>query len=267
MKHTQPWINFFFKSLFSICTAAVLFTACQKDGNNGNNNSNPKPDSTSKVYLIKSYTNDADGEVFSYTYDNKNRVVKEVRSLDDILEYAYNDTSVIETRFDLNGNFTEKNEYRLDTNGLAKSGKHKTYTEFYTYNSARQNTRTYSESYDANGKVTNTYDTKNYYTNGNLDSTITTFFNGVNSTTYPEEYYDSYYTDKPNILDYANVGSAWFGKGNKNLPKSGRSPSSVPGLPMQSFNLTYQYDSLGRISKIISSANKASSGMSNIVYY
>jgi YD repeat-containing protein len=249
--------NLLTKSLCFFSIVAAIFTSCQKKDNDDDQQNK-------KIYLIKTVI---DGDnVTQYSYDDKGRITKEENLQERTVTYVYTDSSVIKKEYSLGGNLKTTDEYKLGTNGLAKSCVSYDRTNYFTYNNAGQLTRSYADVYDANGTFVLNIDTKNYYTNNNLDSVVTTTSDGLQSSSYVVEYDDEYYTDKPNTVDNANNGMPWLGVGSRNLVKRVREWFS-PSSPMESYTVTYEYDNMGRVVKGTTNDLQGNSDSTILTYY
>ncbi|HVU58422.1 MAG TPA: hypothetical protein VHD83_25350 [Puia sp.] len=224
----------------------LLFIACKKD----NHDATPPP--VPKIPLIKTVFAMAgsDSDLRTYSYDAQSRVTKIVYSLYGTGRYAYTDTGIVYTFYNLNDSLTSTTVYKQDAHGKAISFLESTSpSDIFTstFNSDGQ-LSTSTEVRTLTGQPVRTWATTFHYTNKNLDSSIEVYtYNGTSNAS--PTYYDDYYTDKISTIGNDNYGQGWLGSGSKNPVKAARDIGTSGGGVYPETTYQYEYDSVGRITK------------------
>jgi hypothetical protein len=222
------------KNLLFIMLAAATLTACSK--NNDDQPVNPV-DGSEKV---KKAVYESGPEFDSYVYDGAGRLKTRTSETGAKTEYEYQPGKVIQTLYNSDGSLNRVYTYGLDANGLAATETRSLQPDFLetrVYNSDNQILKStwnigsnvnVSEHFYSNGNC----DSVRYSSNGNWDMT--------NKMTY--------YTDRLNTLDNSNFGRHFWGKGNKNLAKTGQYhyPDGSKGTLEE---YAYEFDAKGRVLK------------------
>ena len=228
--------------LFIAVLSAVIFSSCKKD------HQKEPPGSVDMSNRVKTRTsNTGYVGVTTFTYDASGRLIKESRPNGTWDEYEYLNGIVNQKSINAQGNIIYILKNELGPDGLEfKStwsndpGAYKA----YEYNSNKQLVKFTSHS--SGGEH---YVSENFYTNGNCDSTRQYTDNVWNYTSIY-----TYYTDKPNNLDFQAYGKTYLGNASKNLLKSDHLIFS-DGTTAEGFNRVYEFDSKGRAVKAVSTGN------------
>jgi len=268
------------KSLFVVSILLMgnlFFSACNKD------KTDPE---TAPVPLLASYTRfDNKGVIYysqSFQYDNQRRLIKETFHNGLILTFEYSGSTVIEKGkgyqvFDgiavgqLNNQglcislssgsaYNKKIDYY--DNGYQKSTIDESPAGIYT------STFTVSEG----NYVTSTYEVKSKTTNSALAKEIDHFKSAIIPSSWRNTFVSEngltssasdfsiktkyqFYTDKLNTFGNENMGTSFYGKGNKNPIKT-ESINYYNSMDVFEssgvINYTYEYDTKGRITKQLS---------------
>lgn len=221
----------------------LLFMACKKDNHDAS--SHPKVPLIRTVFAMAG----SDSDLRTYSYDVQGRVTKIVYRLYGTGYYAYTDTGVVNTFYNLKDSLTGTTVYKLNASGRAIS-----FYESYSPSDA------FSSTFNANGQLSTTTEVRTLtgqpvrtwvtsytYTGRNLDSSIEVYsYNGTSNSS--AMYYDEYYTDKTSTIGNDNYGQSWLGGNSANPVKAARDIGSSGGVYPET-TYQYEYDSLGRITK------------------
>lgn len=219
------------KQLFLLTAiTSILIYSCKKDSGNL-----PSPGNNS-ASLVKTETG---ASIYTYKYDASGRST-EITYPTGKTTYEYQGNKVTKKYFNTNGVMTSSYIYDLDANGLvskvSKVGD-PNYQENWFYNSDKQIIKQINQ---YNGVS----DVRDYfYSNGNEDSVRVTY-NGQFSHTVRF----SYFTDKLNLLNYANYGVGFFGKKSKNLIKT-EQYFYADGSTNDEQQSSYEVDGNGKVTK------------------
>jgi hypothetical protein len=216
-----------------------LFASCKKSEDA------PPPPPAPRIKTVTAGT-----DVRTFFYDSKGRVTQIVLDQYGKQEFAYADTGVTISSYDLTGALQGKTFYKTGANGLAISAT-STFSPSdkidFSYNAAGQ-LLTSNVTRTLASQPTRHWDYYYYYSNSNLDSLKVTFSEGSSSNSIMT-YYDAYYTDKLNTLGNENYGQPFLGASSKNIIKVARDIGSDNQGNMPSCDYKYEYDATGRITK------------------
>ncbi len=234
------------KKIIFILLAATTVVSCKK------NNDNTVP--VNPVSLENKVKQVISGGTRTYSYDASGRLVQKLYADGGKSQFEYPAGKVIEKEYKTDGSLKEIYTYDLDANGLVGKetwSSNPSYQELRVYNNDKQQI-----------KATTTYNgvisTADYFfSNGNCDSVRFSAPSGWQSTVKR-----TYYTDKPNVLDYDATGQTWLGHKSKNLIKTEQYFFSN-GSFNPAVMYTYEFDAKGRIVKETNEYN----GDIDIVYY
>ncbi|MBL7933437.1 MAG: hypothetical protein JNL60_16140 [Bacteroidia bacterium] len=238
-------MNFQKIALIALLSAGVLFSCKKKDDKPEEETPVVTPTPAPTIAKIKSetMTTNSNGTTVSsktdYEYDSNGRVIKMTRDDGSYSTLTWGSTQVIQKDFDDNTVTTPASisTYDLNASGLCISQSQGTLgtTATYEYN---------ADGYQTKMTTTNSGQTTvlNFViTNGNQTSMSTTF------SGFPMTMTIEYFTDKTNTIGNVNHGMTIFGKDSKNLAK--KMSTNVLGQTTAS-DITYQFDSKNRVSKM-----------------
>jgi hypothetical protein len=245
------------KNFLLILTGCILLSSCKKD--------KTPATPTETVPKIKSETNIATGQSYTYTYNNDGRIAKIVKPSTYYETYDYTPSLVSWAEYSATGVLQNRRYYELNSQGLAIRATYDdpAYSTTYTYNSDKQLLKT---SEYQNGVLTATADY--FYTNKLPDSSVSKSPLSAGSSTFAYEYYDtivSTYSEK-------NYGRVNWGEGSKKAQKKFHLKTyDAAGnfYPNTSYTISYvhEVDAQGNITKVTSTRVAASgTTVNNTVY-
>lgn len=224
--------------LATLMSVSVLFS-CKKNDDKPEEET-PVVTPAPTVYKIKSSSSTSNGKTVKtdYTYDSNGRVVK--MSSDDGTSSTldWSSANCIEKHFNSGATApVSTTTYDLNASGLCTSQTDDVASSVtsYEYNSDGYQTKMTTTASGQTSSVTYGY------TNGN-QTTITTNGGGTSTTMTME-----FNTDKTSTIGNINRGMTMFGKDSKNIPK--KISMTISGITV-SINITYEYDSKNRVSKM-----------------
>ncbi len=237
--------------LFSIL-GALFFLACRK---------NKDEDKTAAPPLVKTFMDITGGSAAMYEYDELKRLVSLQLISGQRTDYIYSQGATISKGYDANGTLIGTDTHELNAAGfrskVTSSGGR---VSNFEYNSNGYMTKSY---YTSNGTL---FVTDYYYNNttGLLDSNRNTE-NGVWRSSSINKEYDM---SRSYSLTNENTGILWFGRGYKHPPKQNIRRVLV-GNNVQEIilNLIYEYDTKGRIIKIMTTFSNGQAPNNNLYSY
>lgn len=223
------------KKLILIAITGVVFASCSKK-TNVDEPADPTPPA-SVVGKVKTTT--FDGEVRTYSYDNKARCVLIQKNTGVKTTYEYWPGKVTMRFYKSDGSLSYSRFIELNSMGRAARvtrDDDAAFEELIEYNAdgtskksvTKQSGQTYTDDY--------------FYTNGNCDSVR----RSIDGTWHHSMVYS--YTNMPNVLSNVTFGDDFFSKPNKNLRSSAfyRYANGVTTLPIES---SYEFNVKGQVIK------------------
>lgn len=240
-------------SVLIAASVAIVLMSCEKNSTENNTTGN----SSTSIPKIK--TRATSTETTTYTYDGNGKVLTEVSTNGRKIEYTYTIPGQIKKSFSFNGAPSSNYIYSLNVDGLVtlivSPDVGNNDISQYTYNPNK------SLSTETNTMGSNTQRADYFYINDNIDSIRYTNPNG----SWMGTAYLTYYSDQPRKFSLESFGQYFNGKENAHMIK--RRQVKYPSSLIEQQDYLYEYDTVGRLVRIISTTNSGAVFTETYTYY